>query len=463
MSKTFMRPLTLSVVLLLVFLSLRLSPGLRDSLLLRYVLFASLVCLSVVLVRALNVLLLDIVFRRTRGRPAPALLGVVNASVAYAAILPLLYSQVFQKSITLEVLTTSAALSVVLGLALQDTLGNVFAGLSLQIEQPYHIGDVIRLRNVFGAIETVTWRSTSIRTNDNTLVMFPNSIVAREMVEILPQGHLNRRVLQFPVPYAITPETVLPLVREAVITVPNVAVERLPVVRIAGFTASHITYEVLYWVKDYMLAVDMDARMRERIWYAFHRHGLRPLPLHRVLYEAQEPVASRASIDYQALVRQVDLFTPLSPREQEALLQTRSTYAYAPGERILRCGEPGDSMFLICRGVVEVRVPVPDGDQHQVAVLGPGDYIGEMALFTGEARRADVYALEETEVLEIRKASLEVLLSQNTKLAEAFSHTIAERQGSLAAHAQLLSTAAQDMHPATILARMKHFFGLEGL
>ncbi|MGE3536467.1 MAG: cyclic nucleotide-binding domain-containing protein [Candidatus Tectimicrobiota bacterium] len=455
-----MRPLVLSIVLLLIFLVLRLTLAPLESTLLLSILFACLVCLSVVAVRLLNFVMLDVIFQRSRGRPAPSLLRAVNAAVAYAAIIPLLYSYTFQRSITLEILTTSAALTVVIGLALQDTLGNLFAGLALQMEQPYHIGDVIRLRNVFGAIETVTWRSTSIRTNDNTLVMFPNSIVAREMVEILPHGHLNRRVLQFPVPYAIPPETVLPLVREAVVTVPNVAAERQPVVRINGFTETHITYEVLYWVKDYMLAVDMDARMRERIWYAFRRRGLRPVPLHRILYEEHEPVASRPAIDYQELLHQVDLFEPLSAQEQHELLQKQVTYCYAPGERILRSGDPGDSMFIICTGKVEVRVPALNGAQQQVAAMGPGDYFGEMALFTGASRVADVYALEETEVLEIRKANIEPLLHRHSKLAEAFSHKIAERQANLAAHANRQSSDEEKIYEETILERIRRFFSL---
>jgi small-conductance mechanosensitive channel/CRP-like cAMP-binding protein len=443
-----------------MFMLLRLSRVPLEPTLLLYVLFASFLCLGVLVVRTVNYVLLDIIFLQSRGRPAPALLRVVNSSLAYAVLVPLTYSYVFHKSITMEVITTSAAITVVIGLALQDTLGNLFAGLSLQLEQPYHIGDVIRLRNVFGAVETVTWRSTSVRTNDNTLVMFPNSIVAREMVEILPHYHLNRRVLQFPVPYAIPPETVLPLVREAVVTVPNVAAERTPVVRINGFTETHITYEILYWVKDYMLAVDMDARMRERVWYAFRRHGLRPLPIHRILYEAREPVASRPVINYQALLRRVDIFEPLSESEQEDLLQEQVTFIYAPGERMIRSGDPGDSMFLICAGKAEVRLPVHNGDQHQVAVMGPGDYFGEMALFTGESRTADVFAVEETEVLEIRKASIERLLSKNSRLAEAFSHKIAERQANLTVHTHLLASDTKVIHQETILERIRRFFSL---
>lgn len=460
MKKSLAWPLLLSAALFLIYIAFRLLGSPEDEKALQYLLLACLFCLSVMLVRALNVILLDVVFKHYTGRPAPSLLHVLVSVFAYAGLLPLIYSIVFHRSLTMEVLTTSAALTVVIGLALQDTLGNFFAGLSLQIEQPFRIGDVIRLRNVFGQVEAFTWRSISIRTNDNTLITFPNSVVAREMVELLPYNHLNRRVLPFPVPYSIPPETVLPLVRDAVATVPNVAAERTPVVRINGFTESHITYEVLYWVKDYMFAVDMDARMRERIWYAFHRHGMQPLPVRRIHYERHEPMQPRPPLNYQEIISQVDIFAPLNATEQTELVKTPVAYVYAPGERILRSGTPGDSMFVVCRGTVEVRSVNQDGSSLQVATMTAGDYFGEMALFTGEPRKADIYALEESEVLEIRKASLEPLFHQNEQLAEAFSQVIAERQANLSASLQRTHDDENALPQETILARIKHFFGL---
>lgn len=460
MKKSLGWPLLVSMALFLVYTVLRLLGIQANQTAVQYLLLSCLFCLSITLVRALNVVLLDVIFRHYTGRSAPSLLHVLVSVFAYAGLLPLMYGVVYHQSLTVEVLTTSAALTVVIGFALQDTLGNFFAGLSLQIEQPFRIGDVIRLRDVFGRIETFTWRSISLRTNDNTLISFPNSVVAREMVELLPHNHLNRRVLPFPVPYSIPPETVLPLIREAVETVPNVAPERPPVVRINGFTESHITYEVLYWVKDYMSAVDMDARMRERIWYAFHRHGMQPLPVRRVHYERHEPMQPRPPLNYQEILSRVEIFAPLSVAEQAELVKTPRVYLYAPGERILRSGAPGDSMFVVCRGTVEVRSANQDGRSLQVATMGAGDYFGEMALFTGEPRKADIYAVEESEVLEIQKASLEPLFHHNAQLAEAFSQVIAERQAQLATYTPLLHMAENVLAQETILVRIKHYFRL---
>ncbi|HET8677688.1 MAG TPA: cyclic nucleotide-binding domain-containing protein, partial [Blastocatellia bacterium] len=113
---------------------------------------------------------------------------------------------------------------------------------------------------------------------------------------------------------------------------------------------------------------------------------------------------------------------------------------------------------IIHRGKVEVRLPSNNGDQHQVAVLEPGNFFGEMALLTGEPRTADVSAIDEVEILEIRKGVIEQLLGNNAQLAEDLSRKIADRQAELA---QLTRAVAEDekrIQTQTILRRIKGFF-----
>jgi small-conductance mechanosensitive channel/CRP-like cAMP-binding protein len=459
--KTFGWPLILTGVFFLVYVILRLagSPGMQDRML-EYLFATGLVSLSVVLVRALNLLFFDVIFYKRIGRPAPALLRVIVSIILYPLLLALIYREILDGELS-GIVATSAVVSVILGLALQDTLGNFFAGISLQVEQPFQIGDVIRLRNVFGRVESVTWRSTTIRTNDNTLMTFPNSLIARETMEILPATNLNRRVLGFPAPLSVPPQTVIPLVRELVRTMPNVAPERTPVVRIQSFDHFRMNYEVLYWVKDYMLVVDMDARIRERIWYAFQRYDITlPVPINHTRFERAVSLPPAPQGDYGAILAQVDILSPLTSEEIAEVVREGKTAVYAPGEYILQSGESGDSMFIICHGKAEVRLPIASGGPQALAVLGPGDYFGEMALFTGEPRQADIYAVDEVQVFEIRKASIGHLFHANAQLAEAFSQKIAERLASRASHGNRTMEEEVGSNRETILRRIQRFFSL---
>src|SRR5690606_25508696 len=129
-------------------------------------------------VQGVRFLVLDVAFLRTQGHRAPSLLHGVVAIGLYFVLGLLVASGVFHYSLA-GALATSAVASVVLGLALQETLGNFFAGLALQVEQPFRPGDVVRIGAVEGKIEGFSWRATTVRTTSDTRVVIPNGTVAR--------------------------------------------------------------------------------------------------------------------------------------------------------------------------------------------------------------------------------------------------------------------------------------------
>lgn len=455
---------TISLLLLLVYAAIeRLTPGLISPNVSKYLLSAMLVVLSMALVRAIGVVLFDVVFKRRSGRDAPQLLRVLLSVVLYLVFFLLIYRFVWKpEGGGLGFVAGSTIFSVIIGLALQDTLGNFFAGLSIHIEQPFHVLDAIRIQDMLGRVEALTWRTTTIRTNDNTTIIFPNSKVAREPLEVFRFNNLNRRILRVPAPYRIPPQKVLRLIQETVASIPNVASERTPVVRIGDFGDSSIIYEILYWVKDYMWIHDIDALIRQHMWYIYRRNDIEiPFPIRHVLLEQQEPLATPQEDAYDKIIGSVEIFAPLSAEEREAVARSAIKAVYAPGELILRRGAPGDSMFVIYRGNVEVRLPSSDGHTQQVAELKAGDFFGEMALLTGEPRNAEVIAVNEVETLEITKAILQRLLDNNAALAEGLSHMITERQTRLDEYARAVPEQEKHVQRNAILRRIQRFFGLD--
>jgi CRP-like cAMP-binding protein len=131
---------------------------------------------------------------------------------------------------------------------------------------------------------------------------------------------------------------------------------------------------------------------------------------------------------------------------------------FAPGETIIRAGDSGASMFVVHRGSVDVRVD-SNGTPRTIKRLGEGAFFGEMALFTGEPRTANVVAAEETEVLEIGHDAMRGLFQTNPDLVEALSHAINERRAGLEANAQ--AAGGDEDTPASILSKIKHFFRLD--
>jgi CRP-like cAMP-binding protein len=154
----------------------------------------------------------------------------------------------------------------------------------------------------------------------------------------------------------------------------------------------------------------------------------------------------------------VDIFSPLSPEEIEKLAAASMRHIFAPGEFVIRAGDQGASMFVVHSGRVQVQVN-DNGQARPVAMLGEGAFFGEMALFTGEPRTANVVALEETEVLEIGHAAMKHLFDTNPDLAESISWTIAERRAGLEASSLQASQVAKT-ESAGLLASIVRFFGL---
>src|SRR6266487_2463789 len=81
-----------------------------------------------------------------------------------------------------KILATTAVGAVVLGFALQDTLGNLFAGLAIQIEKPFRVGHWVTIGGTDGVVCEVTWRATKLRTKQGNFVVVPNSTVSKETI-----------------------------------------------------------------------------------------------------------------------------------------------------------------------------------------------------------------------------------------------------------------------------------------
>jgi small-conductance mechanosensitive channel len=423
-----------------------------------------LILLGVVLyafVRTISSLIFGLAFRLRRGFEAPILVRNVFSIVAFTILFLLTFNQFFPDIDLGALFTTSAIFGVILGLALQDTLGNFFAGISLQADRPFQVGDVITVgeQRYTGVVEEISWRAIKVRTFQNHVVLINNSTAAKEPIEVSPRGNLNARLVYFNTLYTDSPAKTIHVVREAVREADNVSQKVTPLVRIRNLGDDGVEYEVKYWLEDYAKYNDTDALVRQRIWYAFRRAGLNFAFPTRTLHLERRAKPGAAETDGGAIVERlsaVDLFAPLSTEETTMLARAAVSHVFAPGETVIRAGDPGSSMFVVHNGRVRVQVN-ENGRPRTIANLNEGDFFGEMALFTGEPRTANVIALEETEVLEIGHAAMKSVFDTNPDLVESLSFIMAERRQGLAAQAD---ASAPIDESEGILSAIKRFFGL---
>lgn len=412
-------------------------------------------------VRLVNAALFDFVLRFRRRYEAPTLVRNIFTLLAFAILFVIAFRFVYPTYDLGALFTTSAIFGVIIGLALQDTLGNFFAGISLHADRPFQVGDVIVVgqQKHTGVVESISWRAIKIRTFQNHIVLVANSTAAKEAIEVAPRDNLNARIVFFSTIYTDSPAKTIHVVREAVRDADNVSDKITPIVRIRALGDSSIDWEIKYWLDDYAKYNDTDALVRQRVWYTLRRSGLTfAFPTRTLYLERSAPRAVTPGNEIADRLSAVDIFAPLSNDELRQLADATVTHVFAPGETLIRAGDEGSSMFVVHSGKVAVQVSDRAGPR-KVAELTEGNFFGEMALFTGEPRTANVVAMEETEVLEIGHAGMKHLFDTNPSLAESISLTIAERQADLARGSE--RAAQTSLHETEgLLASIKRFFGL---
>ncbi|HEX8636924.1 MAG TPA: mechanosensitive ion channel family protein [Pyrinomonadaceae bacterium] len=417
--------------------------------------------LIIAVVRFLDFLIFGAAFRSSAQSELSALLRNVFSIIIYIVAFFIIFNSQYPRVDLAALFTTSTILGIVIGLALQDTLGNLFAGLAMQADQPFQVGDVVSISTRgSGVVESVSWRGVKIRTFQNKLLVISNSVLGKETIEVAPRDNLNARLVFFNTLYSSSPATTAHTVREAVRQVENVSQKIRPIVRIKNLGDSGIDWEVKYWLEDYTKYNDTDALIRQRIWYVFQREHLEFAYPTRTIHVETKPQETAFVETVNTIFERlsaIPIFAPLSDEETQKLAEACIARVYAPGEAIVRKGQQGNSMFIINRGAVKVQIP-ENGYARTINKLRETDFFGEMSLLTGQPRSATVIAEEETEVLQIKKQALRPLFETNPDLMKAICEIIEERRKLLQTHDEHVEHA-DDQREKGVLSSIRNFFG----
>jgi small-conductance mechanosensitive channel/CRP-like cAMP-binding protein len=358
-----------------------------------------------------------------------------------------------------RILATTAVGAVVVGFALQDTLGNLFAGLAIQVEKPFRLGHWVTAGGVDGRVIEITWRATKIRTKAGNVVVVPNSVLARDIITNYSEPSAATRIeLMVGTSYDDAPNDVRDAILEAIRDEPLLAPDQPPDVLVDDFAAYSINYRVRIWITDFGLDQLVRDRVRTRMYYIFRRRGISiPFPIQVYMRKEAPPPVFGDEQTLQAL-RGVEIFESLGDEEQAALVLAARRETYAAGEPIVRQGEPGASMFVVVRGNAVVTV---DGAAGPLAELGTGAVFGEMSLLTGEPRVATVAAAAgDCDLLEITVEAFRSVVLANPAVVDRISTAVATRRAELDAHRATIPGRPEPEPPSSFAARVRRYLRL---
>ncbi len=373
----------------------------------------------------------DYYYETRRQTVIPRLLRDTAAAVIFLIALLLVLSVGYHAETQLKgLLAGSGVIAIILGFAAQNVLSGLVAGMSLQIERPYKVGDWLRVGDTYGEVTDIDWGSTRLRTNDAVYLHIPNNEIVKQTITNLhyPTA-LHAMRISVGADYTVPPNRVKDALLRAATQATGVVAEPAPKIYLKEFADSAITYEIKFWMTSHAQYNEICDAIRTNVWYEFKRRKINiPFPMRTLQLERKRSLSNEDALaPARFMMRKEPLFSCLSDEQINSLLRQAEFNHFGRGEAVIEEGARGDSMFILLRGAAQVSVLKNDA-LIRVGVLRQGDCFGEMSLLTGEPRTATVRADKDCEVLEISKPVMAELLRNAPDCLNALSALLAHRK-----------------------------------
>ena len=345
-------------------------------------------------------------------------LAAVFAIVAYVLDLPIQ-----------GLLATSGAVAIILGLALQSTLSDVFSGLVLNFSRPYRPGDWISIEgSTDGRVIEMNWRATHVLTAKRDLVIVPNSIIAKPKIlnASSPSG-IHGMTVAVQLDAKTPPGPAGEVLQRAVLNSRLILAAPAPSIMVKSITASATEFEITFFVEELAEA----SRAQNDLFDLLFRHlaasGIELAAPQGQPYPAVQIAASEnATGGPERVLDLVEIFATLTADERRSLAPKLKQKAYERGEAAVEPGLVLRSLFIVGPGVLSVTRVVAEGE-IEVMRLGPGDHFGEIGLLTGAAAGGKLTALVPTIVYELTKDDLAPVLEARPLIGQELCRALARR------------------------------------
>lgn len=354
------------------------------------------------------------------------LFQLVRALLVFGALTYLLAS-VWKIDVS-KIMGTLGIGSLVIALALQDTLSNLVSGFLLIIESPFKVGDWIRVGDVEGEVIEINWRAVRIRTIDRDVVVIPNGNLGKEkIVNFVLDDPLHAIRLKIDLSSADHPDLVRDTLLKVLLGIEGVLAKPEPEVDPMEYRNATIRYEIRFFVTEYSKSEPISDEFLRRAYYAMRRAGIALAYPERIEQHTapapQEAPALEARL--VASLKKQPLFSHLDETAIHQLAASASFEMFGSGENIVRAGEPDEAFFVVLSGRVALLPPSAD---QPIAQLTEGDFLGEMVLLSGEASPFTARVVETATVLRIEPAAINQLVQRIPRFALEISQFIDDRR-----------------------------------
>jgi CRP-like cAMP-binding protein len=380
--------------------------------------------------------------------------------MALAAILVYVF-----EGLAVGLVATSSVLIAVVGFALRSIIADVFSGIALNFEHPYRLGDWIEVApGTVGRVTEIDWRATRLLTRDGITIIVPNGVIAGGRIANYSFPQPNFRVsLRVAVDANVPVERAKRLLLAGALDAARAFPGLRPDVLLQEFGDAGPVYVVRFWVNDYGQENACRDAVAAGVLASLEHAGLAPAyPKQDLVLARERPGRGAAPLARDKLLAQIDVFAPFDADERRQIAAHMAERRFPRGGIVVHQGAPGDSLFVIAEGALDVRVAAAGESERTIDGMVTGEVFGEISLLTGAPRSATVAAATDVVLYEVGKAQLDPILRARPNLADNLATIMAKRQ----AHnrAQLANAGAATPgatgEAADFRRRLLAFFGL---
>lgn len=381
----------------------------------------------------INLAIEDFIFKPLEIQTERTIPGIVRGFTSFLLYLLAFFGViafVFEQRLT-SLLATSGVLAMIIGLAVQVNISNIFSGIAINMENPFRIGNWVKIGDYEeGKVVDITWRTTRVQTRDECILCIPNSIAAEAPIQNFsyPKDFFEMWFSVFVSPNH-PPERVKKILLDAILSAEGVLPEPPPRVRFSGVTEWAAKYTAVFDFPDYGKKYTHREAIWLRVWTHLHRAGIKPLQKREIQLGKMSPERGVDAATPMAILNEIEIFQALSPESKEFLSRRMAVHYFSGDETIITQGEEGDSLFIIAEGVVGLEATLKSGTVLEVARLGAGNFFGgELTLFSDEPRMATVRSLTGTTVYEISREEMVPLIEEQPEVVQFISEILSQRK-----------------------------------
>lgn len=319
--------------------------------------------------------------------------------------------------------------SVVIGLALQDTLGSLFSGIALVSARSFRVGDWVRFGTDEGPVLAQNWRSVTIKTRNGDALVIPNGVIARAPLTVL--GHVGSVAAAAEVrfPYDYSPDVICALLVETATKTPGFHLDPVPAARVLAFEDTGVRYAVTVRAVDPAKVFAVRSEFLINVWFMCQRNTMMMSgALNEDFALPSPPLKTPMASDLQTKLAALPSFFFRGSNNLGLLTKSARVEQYRPGQALVEAGQVAPVAYIILKGHARAVQKLQSGSDIVLHDFDAGQAIVAKAMLRRAVMPYAIRATSDLEVIAVPVSDFKAFCDADIKVAQEVEQIMSARE-----------------------------------